>query len=968
MKKLLTIIFSLFGMFAIWFAINQPNIWDDITQQNVSSFYPIESCFDGQTVYVTKNYYVWDSFYVDDTHWWQSEEYAYIYGTDSKVIVSDPYNVFSFADSFKFKSNWKPIGVYEVKFAENSGVFLPWSLSVQNPDVNNGVLVAQIAFDLSRQWFHTMWWSANYSMSYWPTPAGPQSTSSFHNYYIGNISSWLECYNYVVHYCGDGDVDTANSIALLQWWIQNSVANEQCDPADPTHQWWWDQWCSNTCEAINQNIQAPTCTLDAVDMNDWSYNINWNINWSFDTPTQINITPTTVSQSTYSVNTNVWSWGGIIPTWYGTYVVSMTVSNAGGSNTCQDSFQVIQDTKVCWDWNIDIPNDLWIDEQCDDGNTNNSDACNSNCQLTTPICSVTVSPTTQTLWNFVTFYATKDSWASYKSFNLDDGNTIWNSNISFPYSYIYSNVWFYDPVLSVENAYSPIAAWVVRPTNNCGVSLDINPAPTDLTIDKILLTTWNVFVGDFVDYKIELTNNADTVLHNAFISDAMPWSLDLISTNLVWVYSFDYNQWQNFYGDWLFEYSWFDLNPWQTVVVNIRWQVRQWASSNETTNCVFSDAVVDCEIYSLSADPYILKSQRVSNIWMSTPFTTGVVNINPGDFITYKIDFANVGGNSTNWWVLVRDYMPLCVDYISSAIYGVSSSAQFSQSQDINGRWIIDYDNFDLAEWQNGYMIVTWVIMNNGICAGVNDYVNNSYIYFNNPLLQRVSNTTAVRATHSIVNLTKTSNTSQNIPWDDKLFVITVENAWPNPISNIVLEDIWPSGTCISYVDRTWVWFTKDPTSLVWTNPITLVQWDSVVLYISWDIANNSSCENPDYINKINLKYTELWNIYEDNTDYHFAVWATPVANISLIKTADVSTVTSWSDITYTISYQNIWNTTLNSYVITDFWPVLVDFVYATPTPTSTLSFVTWDVLQWNFNSMLMPWQTGEIILHWIVQ
>jgi len=43
--------------------------------------------------------------------------------------------------------------------------------------------------------------------------------------------------------------------------------------------------------------------------------------------------------------------------------------------------------------------------------------------------------------------------------------------------------------LSVENAYSPIAAGVVRPTHNCGVSLNVSPAPTDLTIDKILLTT-----------------------------------------------------------------------------------------------------------------------------------------------------------------------------------------------------------------------------------------------------------------------------------------------------------------------------------------------------------------------------------------------------------------------------------------------------------------------------------------------
>jgi len=93
--------------------------------------------------------------------------------------------------------------------------------------------------------------------------------------------------------------------------------------------------------------------------------------------------------------------------------------------------------------------------------------------------------------------------------------------------------------------------------------------------------------------------------------------------------------------------------------------------------------------------------------------------------------------------------------------------------------------------------------MDTVVCNTYSTYVNNSYIYFHNPLEVRQSSVTAERSDKSIVDVTKSSNINNHLPGDDKLFVVEVQNFGPNPISNIELEDIWPAGNCINYVDWT---------------------------------------------------------------------------------------------------------------------------------------------------------------------
>jgi len=92
----------------------------------------------------------------------------------------------------------------------------------------------------------------------------------------------------------------------------------------------------------------------------------------------------------------------------------------------------------------------------------------------------------------------------------------------------------------------------------------------------------------------------------------------------------------------------------------------------------------------------------------------------------------------------------------------------------------------------------------------------------------------------------------------------------------------------------------------LWNNPNTLLPGDDLTLYISGSILDSETCVNPNYTNIVNLRYEELGVEYTDQAQYNFAVSATPVADISLIKTADKSVVSSGDSITYTIVYQNM--------------------------------------------------------------
>jgi len=485
-------------------------------------------------------------------------------------------------------------------------------------------------------------------------------------------------------------------------------------------------------------------------------------------------------------------------------------------------------------------------------------------------CTIDVFPNNIELWEVA-----KISWQIWPDFNIPTFMYVSHPTINpaligpWPHN-IYYKTWevFVWPNISHtwEYTFSMGAHTIYGQEFSCTGTLTVwqKAALWKLEITKTLLNTGLFSVGDYVEFMIELTNVGSWTFYDAYIRDLLPASLDLVSHNIQWVYPYQSGQWLSGWN-WVFEYSWFDLLSWETVVVYLTWQVRVNASPHHTINWALTSWDYDMAYFELRPLPVIQKYQSVGNI----PFTTGDINISTGDLITYRVDFANLWiGDAT--WVRVVDHMPLCISYLSASITGVVG-ANFAQTRDGSGRYIVEYSGFDLSPWQTWSMIVTGQLIDSVSCNAYTSFVNDSYIYFYNPIEVLESSTIAHRAQKSIVVLTKDSDPDEHLLWDDKLFEIILENQWPNEISNIVLQDIWPNSSCIAYVAWTGtVGLTKNPVDLAWNYP-SLNSGESLSLYLSGKISDNIACTNPDYINTVRLTYTEFNNNYSDQISYHFS-------------------------------------------------------------------------------------------------
>ena len=51
----------------------------------------------------------------------------------------------------------------------------------------------------------------------------------------------------------------------MQWcWDWTKSKSEKCDPKDPNKEWWWEGWCSTSCEPLS--LPDPKC---------WDGTLNW---------------------------------------------------------------------------------------------------------------------------------------------------------------------------------------------------------------------------------------------------------------------------------------------------------------------------------------------------------------------------------------------------------------------------------------------------------------------------------------------------------------------------------------------------------------------------------------------------------------------------------------------------------------------------------------------------------------------
>lgn len=381
------------------------------------------------------------------------------------------------------------------------------------------------------------------------------------------------------------------------------------------------------------------------------------------------------------------------------------------------------------------------------------------------------------------------------------------------------------------------------------------------------------------------------------------------------------------------------------------------------------DVTITLKTGSVQENEYFIKKRQKT--WGMTNYTTWQITVQSWEYIQYKVDFGSITWNCRNW--TIKDILPSCVRFISSEIHDVTGSPSFS-----TGNGYLQYTNFRLNGGSQWYIIVTWQIIANGRnCEGTTRYVNTWAFKCASPSSEWMySDVVAIRTwwgwwgwgSWSEVVFTKNGNKDQMVPGETWLvFTLYVENKWPETITNVVIDDIWPNpdnNGCIIYDWWSGLNWTKADgykRNYVGSNG-RLRSWQHAKLYLYAKIKNDSACVW-SYINTWKLIYQVWWKPYVLYDDYLFTVVDDSAGyDVSIEKTVYPNgNVSHNQDIKYTIIYKNIWTKPLTNYTITDNWPNdKLDFKNSTPSPLTN----NWDTITWFFNWPLQPWDEGRITIN----
>ena len=777
---------------------------------------------------------------------------------------------------------------------------------------------------------------------------------------VTNFTNRWNWYGHAWHYswtCSNS-AGSINCTANQNWcwdWIRSTSNGEQCDPNDPNQNNWWVGWCNSDC---TKNNTPPTPNPQCNSTYSGTHYTN-----TIAYPNWLNQNMNLCTQWTVTNFTNRWNWYG--HAWH----YSWTCSNSAGSinctanqNWCGDGIRSTSNGEQC-DPNDPNQNNWWVgwcnsdctknntppapqpycwdwilqsNEQCDPGSGNFWNGCNSNCQLMTPTCTLTVNPNQWTIPLNTTINWTKPNWAKYLNLTFGDGQS--QSNPIFTLNHTYNTVWTFNLTLTVQNNYNGQVNWT-KPTATCSANVtttqpgspvpyllkqqktwgmanftsnqinveiwetitykvnfgnswtvaatwevrDILPpcvnyltssihlpngvtynwpitwaywsqtmvkyknfrlqpgqgwymlinaqvrwtwmnwltscqnvysylntwyfkflswntlssqviairpqAPQlpHLTINKELITAWDMTAWSTVVYKITLTNDWNATYHNAYILDVLPNAIQYQTSSIQNVTNYLFEEgttWIYYY----FKYYNFNLNAGQSAIVYLTWVLKQWFNFNQTTNCAATSGAVDCEEFPLAPIPYIQKYQKIwndsnpnSNWW-----TTHTLNVQLWQYISYRIDFGNSWNKAATGEV--KDILPQCVQYISANLVW----ANWVWPTYYPNTHTVRFKNIPLAAWQRAHMMVVWKIKQEDGCQNIYSYLNTWSFHF---IWKTWENSTvlAERPNLTDVEITKTVDKNKVKPWDTVIYTITYKNNWPEILQSYTIVDYWPN-------------------------------------------------------------------------------------------------------------------------------------------------------------------------------
>ena len=378
-----------------------------------------------------------------------------------------------------------------------------------------------------------------------------------------------------------------------------------------------------------------------------------------------------------------------------------------------------------------------------------------------------------------------------------------------------------------------------------------------------------------------------------------------------------------------------------------------------------------CQPINWEPVPHILKKQKT---WGMDNFTTNQLIVQTWEQITYRVYFGNSGTVAGTWEV--RDYLPICVDYISSSIHlpaGTPYSGPITWH--VSDQDYVKYKSFVLNPWEWWYMEILWYIRWTWMawmiqCANVTSYTNTWYFKF----VWGSTLSGSVVAVRPKLQINKKLLTTWNLTGGSIIsYKITLKNQWSATFNNAYILDILPPA--IQYLTSsiqnisTYL-FAEGAT---WANEYYIKYYNfnlapnqSAVVYLTWKIKNwfsynettNCAITNGNLIDCEEFpltpvpfiqKYQKIWNDVNPNSND----WTT-----------DTLTVELWQYISYRIDFGNLWNKAATGEV-RDILPECVQYVsghlvganWNWPTYNSSTHIVQFT------NIPLVAWQTAHMMV-----
>jgi uncharacterized repeat protein (TIGR01451 family) len=334
-----------------------------------------------------------------------------------------------------------------------------------------------------------------------------------------------------------------------------------------------------------------------------------------------------------------------------------------------------------------------------------------------------------------------------------------------------------------------------------------------------------------------------------------------------------------------------------------------------------------------------------------------------GDIVVFKVNFGN-NSSGTIYNITVEDNLPTSLDYVNSQIYGVTPPYTFGTG--MVGPYVnVEYSWFSLAPGQQWYMLIMGRYNGN-----VNDRINNAFISAPGSNIDHSSARFNAYTPNANATVTKTSDKPSYFPGEYAHFTIAVTNNGPDVINNIIITDDRPN-SCIT--------LDGNPTSNVYLSGLSVVdpyQWihtgtlgvqQTIYVYITWHISDAPSCVGT-YTNNAQIIYmvngvTKTWA-----AQLNFTVSTTPSSTMTFEKKLIQYGSNPWDPVVFELTYKNNGNATITSYNVVDYRPGTLNFVNASPMPTTQTPMLGWSMLNRIFTTPLAPGASWTITINWTIQ